>query len=234
MAQSPWTPLTNTAPHPNGGGMLLLSDGTVLAHTSSYGIYDKLTPDIHGSYINGTWTSIAPMNKTRFYYSSQILKDGRVYVAGGEYGTGGSSGETYDPLTNVWTNTPSQGQCISDANSEILEDGRVLQALVCLNGSKGTVIYDPETNTYTPGPTALGSHNESSWVKLPDNSILYVNRDLTSSERYIPSLNNWIADATVPVALYAGHETGAAILLPDGRAFFIGASRYQLVSDYSS
>jgi len=225
-----WTALTNAAPHSSGGGLLLLSDGTVLAKSTSGGssngnVYDKLTPNANGSYVNGTWSSIAAMNNTRLYYSSQVLMDGRVYVAGGEYGTGGSAGETYNPLTNVWTNCPSPGATISDANSEILPDGRVLQALV--QGSlTGTDIYNPVTNTYSSGPTAQGIHNESAWVKLPDNSILYVNRQSTSSERYIPSQNQWITDATVPVSLYDqfGLETGAGLLLPDGRAFFLGAT----------
>ncbi len=226
-----WTPIANLAPHGSGGGMLLLSDGTVLVKTfsggtDSYGtIYDRLTPNSSGSYVNGTWSSIAPMTNTRLYYSSQVLKDGRVYVAGGEYGTGGSAGEVYNPLTNTWTLTGAPGSRLSDANSEILEDGRVLQALV--NGSlTGTIIYNPATNSYSPGPTALGIHNESAWLKLPDNSILYVDRVATKSERYIPATNTWIADANVPVALYDpfGDETGGALLLPDGRALFLGAT----------
>ncbi|MEP7169632.1 MAG: T9SS type A sorting domain-containing protein [Bacteroidota bacterium] len=224
-----WTPLTNLAPDLSGGGMLLLSDGTVIVKTESGGtdgigsLWNKLTPDIHGSYLSGTWSSIAAMHSTRLYYSSQILKDGRVYVAGGEYGTGYTQGETYDPLTNVWTTNPSPG-AVSDANSAILEDGRVLQALVTGN-LKGNVIYNPLTNTYSAGPSCLGIHNESAWVKLPDNSILMVDRLSTSSERYIPSLNQWVADGTVPVALFDpfGDETGGAVMLPDGRAFFIGS-----------
>ncbi|MEO5571043.1 MAG: T9SS type A sorting domain-containing protein [Bacteroidia bacterium] len=229
-AQGTWTAVANTAPDLSGGVMLLLSDGTVIAKTESGGtdgigsLWNKLTPDIHGSYVSGTWSSIAAMHNTRLYFSSQILKDGRVYVAGGEYGTGGSLGETYDPLTNVWTNNAAIGQTVSDANSEILPDGRVLQALVTGN-LKGTTIYNPATNTYGSGPTCVGIHNECAWVKLADNSVLMVDRNTTNSERYIPSLNQWVADGTVPVALYDpwGLETGGAVLLPDGRAFFIGS-----------
>jgi hypothetical protein len=227
-----WTPLATKAPDDNLGGMLLLSDGSVIAKTKAGGsdgigsIYNRLTPDIHGSYVNGTWSSIAPMNDTRLYYSSQILMDGRVYVAGGEYGTGGAKGEVYNPLTDTWTPTPNQGQTFSDANSEILPDGRVLNALVNQGGPTATVIYNPLNNTYIPGPPTIGSHNESSWVKLADSSIIMIAIGSTSSSRYIPSLNQWIADATVPVNLYDifGFETGAALLLPDGRAFFIGAT----------
>ena len=226
-----WTSLTSAAPSASGGLMLLLSDGTVMAKSfiggaDGYGnLWNKLTPDINGSYINGTWTTLAPMHDTRLYFSSQVLKDGRVYVAGGEYGTGLAKGETYNPLTNTWTLTPAPGQNVSDANSEILSDGRILQALVAGNLT-GTIIYNPVTNTYSPGPSALGIHNESAWVKLPDNSILYIDRLSTASERYIPALNSWIADGSVPVQLYDafGDELGAALLLPDGRAFFLGSS----------
>ena len=224
-----WTALTTTAPSASGGVMLVLSDGTVMAKSSSGGasygnLWNKLTPSANGSYANGTWTTLAPMINTRLYFSSQVLTDGRVYIAGGEYGTGLQQAETYNPLTNVWTAAPSPAVNISDANSEILPDGRVLQALVA-GTLKGTTIYNPLTNTYGAGPSCLGIHNESAWLKLPDNSILMVDRLSTNSERYIPSLNTWVADATVPVALYDpfGDESGGALLLPDGRAFFIGS-----------
>lgn len=227
-----FTPLTRLAPDANGGIMLLLSDGTVMAKTFSGGgdgignVWDRLTPDINGSYLNGTWSkTIAPMHSTRLYFSSQVLKDGRVYVAGGEYGSGGSLAETYNPLTNRWTNAPAPGQFISDANSEILPSGKVLQAIVSGN-LRGNKIYDPVTNTYASAPDCNGIHNESAWVKLPDKSILFVDRGSTTSERYIFSTGTWVVDANVPVALYDpfGLETGAAFLLPDGRAFFLGST----------
>jgi hypothetical protein len=181
FAQGTWTDIATPAPNPNGGGMLLLSDGSVLCKSFGGGgdgignIYNKLTPDKNGSYVNGTWTSIAPMNKTRLYYSSQVLKDGRVYVCGGEYGSGGSYGETYDPLTNVWTMTGTVGSFVSDANSEIFEDGRVMQALVA-GTLRGNKIWDPATNLYSLGPSCIGIHNESTWIKLADGSWLMVDR----------------------------------------------------------
>jgi hypothetical protein len=231
IAQGTWTPVVANAPHPNQGVMILLTDGTVICKSTGgindgYGnVFDKLTPDINGSYANGTWSSIAGMHDTRLYFSSQVLMDGRLYVAGGEYGSGNMLGETYDPMTDLWTMNPAFGQSISDANSEILGDGKVLQAVVDGN-LDGTSSYDPSLNTYTTGPTCTGSHNESAWVKLQDNSILFMNTSSTNSERYIPSLNQWIADATVPVPLYDpfGSETGAGLLLPDGRAFYLGAT----------
>lgn len=233
IAQGTWTAVTAPCPGLSGGVMLVLSDGTVICKTYSGGtdgignLWYKLTPDVHGSYTSGTWSPITPMINTRLYFSSQVLKDGRVYVAGGEYGTGGSSAETYNPLTNIWTAAPAPGAFVSDANSEILEDGRVLQAIV--QGTpflQQTKLYSPASNAYINGPSCIGYHNESTWLKLPDNSILFVDRNAVTSERYIPAQNKWIADSNVPVALYDpyGLETGASLLLPDGRAFFIGST----------
>ena len=228
-----WTKLTNPAPETNAGVMLLLSDGTVIAKTvhasndtTEYGvIWDRLTPDSLGSYINGTWSQIAPMNYSRLYFASQVLKDGRVFVAGGEYGTGTTKAETYNPLTNTWTMAPATGQDFADANSEIMNDGRVLVGNLGGSG-KSTSFFNPTTNTWSSAPTCHGSHDESVWVKLPDNSILFVDFETTNSERYIPSLNQWVVDGIVPDSLYDPYwgESGAGFLLPDGRAFFLGAS----------
>ena len=228
-AQTTWTPLAVPAPDSSGGLMLLLPDGSVLCKTCNGGgdsvgnMWLKLSPDINGSYINGTWSKVCPMADTRLYFSSQLLKNGKVYVAGGEYGSGGSSSELYDPVTNSWTQLPNTNNYYGDANSEILDNGKVLQSH--LSTYNGIVIYDPASNTYTNGPNSLGGHDESSWVKLPDNSVLFVDIFSTNSERYIPALNQWIQDAPVPVNLYDpyGFETGPAFLLPDGRAFFMGS-----------
>lgn len=231
-AQGTWTAVAMPCPGQGGGALMLLSDGSVMCKTSAGGVdgygntWYQLKPDAQGSYINGSWTKLNAMKNTRLYFSSQMLKDGRVYVAGGEYGTGGSSGEVYNPVTDSWTQTPAPGAFVSDANSEILEDGRVLQAIV--QGSpflQQNEFYNPAVNTYNTAPSCIGFHNESSWIKLQDNSILMVDRGAQTSERYIPSLNQWIADGNVPVALYDpwGLETGAALLLPDGRGFFIGS-----------
>lgn len=228
-ATGTWQAIAANAPAPNAGVMLLLTDGTILCKTSAgptYGnVWNKLTPDIHGSYALGTWSTVAAMNDTRYYFSSQVLRDGRVYVGGGEYGTGKSTAEVYNPLTNAWTMTTAPGASLSDANSELLANGKVLQALVA-GDLRGCKIFDPSTNTYSNTISCVGIHNESAWVKLSDGSVLMVDRHSTASERYHQALNSWIVDATVPVALYDdyGFETGGAVLLPDGRAFFIGAT----------
>jgi len=231
MAVGTWTPLTHTAPS-SVDLMLLLSDGTVMVQRSGISSnWYRLTPDIHGSYVNGTWTTLAAMHDARLYFSSDVLPDGRVFVAGGEYGSAGihspnsETAEVYDPLANVWTSLPSSGKDFYDSVSKVLPSGNVLVAPVY---SGGTVIFNYKNNTWTNGPNFVRGtdQDEASWVRLPDDSILTIDPFGTNSERYIPSSNTWVNDGVVPVSLYDSFlfELGAAFLLPNGNAFFLGST----------
>lgn len=199
--------------------MELLGDGTIMVQNGGGNAWYRLTPDIHGSYANGTWTTLSSMNSTRLYNSTQVLMDGRLFTAGGEYGTGDTTAEVYDPKLNTWTLTPASGQTFSDAVSEILANGTVLVAPV--SGPDSTIIYDPLANSWTAGPATLHGQDEVPWVKLPDGSILTVDGS-SNAERYIPSLNQWVADANTPVVMYSGGETGCGHLLANGTVFFRG------------
>ena len=56
-----------------------------------------------------TWSSVANMNKARFWGAAALLQDGKVLVVGGidETGTNLRSAEIYDPATDTWTLTTS-------------------------------------------------------------------------------------------------------------------------------
>jgi Kelch motif len=119
---SAWQPLTNQAPSgPNGIQIMIQStDGSILVQSYDGQTWMKLTPDAKGSYINGTWTTVAPEPVARLYYASQIMTDGKLFVAGGEYSGPGllpnwsNTGEIYDPVANTWTVItpyPNQPNC---------------------------------------------------------------------------------------------------------------------------
>jgi hypothetical protein len=235
-----WSTLVNPAPD-NLEHVLLLSDGTVLAAQYQQTIasnWYRLVPDSFGSYLNGTWTNIAPMHYTRMFFSSTVLKDGRVFVAGGEFGTGGATAEVYNPQNNTWTVvsppasvldptkiSPSNGhtQSIADAECKVLPSGQVLICPINPKLINGTLLYDPVANSWTSGPPTLHLVDEASAVKLADGSILTVDPDKSSSERYLPALNVWTNDAsTSPAYLWDSlspfvGEQGPAFLLPDGK-----------------
>ena len=134
------------------------------------------------------------------------------------------------PLALLNTNNTATGAGqnvggFSDSGCKILPDGRVLVAPVYPATGNGTLVYDPVANSWSAGPVALTSQNEASWVKLPDDSILTIDKQSTTSERYIPSLNLWTNDGTLRANLYDNYaELGAGLLLPNGKAFFLGGN----------
>lgn len=226
-----WIPVTPLGI--DAGHMMLLSDATVMVQNGDGADWFRLTPGSTGGYTNGTWTKLASMSYPRNFYSCDLLTDGRVLVAGGEHPNGGpqlTNAEVFNPLdTSIghWALTSDAGGVqFKDSESDILPDGTVLVNPVGkgTNLTHVTMIYNPGLDSWIIGPTNLHNDGEASWVKLPDDSILTIDNSRVTSERYIPSLNQWIKDANVTVNIYANFESGAALLLPDGRAFFLGAS----------
>lgn len=260
MAGGTWVALENTAPD-SVGMMLLLPDGTIMAAnnpTSTFGAigndWYSLTPDHYGHYQDGEWARRTSANYARLFFSSQVLQNGSVFVAGGEYGSGSSTelpyAEIYNPLVNPgsgsWTQinpptsllNPTLVEGFGDAESKLLPNGSVLISPVNSTNNVKTLIYNPSANTWSLGPTSLNRQSEVSWVDLPDGSILTVDplggvngEPGTNSERFIPSLNQWFPDANLPVELWVNlsaaskvGEIGPGFLLPNGKAFFLGGT----------
>jgi len=241
-AQGTWNTLTNTAPDYNGGVMILLTNGTVMCLTEdSSGYYDSyigntwdlLTPDSTGSYLNGTWTKLSPMHDTRLYCSTWVMPDGNLYVAGGEYGTGASTGEVYNTKTNTWTyiNGVPGGYSFIDGSTENLYDGSILQGAFYSYNYSATLLFNENSNSYSIGGSCLGYHDEVSWVKLPDSSIMNIDCFSKNSERYIPKMHKWIADAKLYnyVMDFKLGETGPGFLLPNGKLFFLSDTTYSAI-----
>ena len=222
-----WTALTNQ-PAFNASTMLLLTDGTVICQAEGAKSWSRLTPDANGSYIHGSWTGIADMRNTREYFTSAVLADGRVLVAGGEYSDAGADtdkAEIYDPLADTWTSigNPGWGE-IGDAVSSVLADGRVLMGNLA---DARTALYDPATNVWTATGNMAARSNEETWTLLPDGSVMTVScANHPKAERYIPSTGRWISAGSTPVELVQSSsiEIGPAVLMPDGRVFCVGAT----------
>src|SRR5271169_316559 len=140
-AQS-WQPLTHQ-PAFAAGTALLLTDGTVMMHhedpNDGYSDWYRLTPDINGSYVNGTWSQLASLASDYgpLFFASAVLADGRLIIEGGEQNFGNyvwtNLGAIYDPLANVWTsmNPPSGWGNIGDAQSVVLANGTFMLADCC-------------------------------------------------------------------------------------------------------
>ena len=180
--------------------MLLLTDGTVLAHNANQAEWLRFTPDPKNGYAGGSWTlpdgsnSESDMTNTRQFFGTGVLQDGRVYAIGGEYSNASSSGgatslgEIYDPVSNKWTQMTTSDKpttvsfVAADCASMVLFDGRILFGSAN-TGSTQTAIWSPASSTWevagtafgTKADTKKGSCDEESWVLLRDGSVLAVN-----------------------------------------------------------
>jgi hypothetical protein len=212
----------------------------------------RLAPDSTGSYINGTWTQEASMGTERLFFPAAVLPSGKLMVLGGEFTgptntkTNINTAEIYDPIANSWAPLASFPLSnFGDDPLETLPDGRIIAGNIA---DKQTFIYDPTSNSWSQASSKLRNDrsDEESWVKLPDGSIL--SYDIFASEssgvghaqRYIPATNSWTDAGTLPFLLSSAppaptaqvpnpeglqqDELGPAVLLPDGRAFFLGAN----------
>ena len=234
---------------PDGAGIVfLLTDGTVLAQGNQGQDWWKLTPDINGSYVNGTWSQVASLaaDYDPYAMASQTLADGRVLIEGGEYNFGEFSftnmGAIYDPAQNTWTPlTPPVGWgYIGDSPSTILPDGHFL---IGRKFDTQMADLDPKTLQWTAVGVNGGKSDwfaEEGWTLMPDGTVLTADvLDNPNSERYIPSQQIWVSDGSTIANLqgppevgcipYGGGEycppgeIGPAILRPNKTVFATGA-----------
>jgi hypothetical protein len=196
-------PGTNTDYSPGGAvSPMLLTDGSVLVLNTNLSNPDyafangqvfKLTPDINGSYVNGTWSQLASLPYIPFAGAQAVLPDGRVIVQGGEFTgyTGNftltNQGAIYDPLADSWTDLPPPPffddlyatratfapHPIGDSANVILPDGTYMLADKM---SRQAALLDLQTLTWTETGTATKSdlNDEEGLTLLPNGTVLTI------------------------------------------------------------
>ena len=235
VATGSWTKLTNQ-PTFNTDSANLLTDGTVLVHQYNSNAWWKLTPDINGSYVNGTWTQLASMQAgyAPLYFANAVLPDGRVIVEGGEYNNlvpvWTNQGAIYDPVANVWTtvNPPAGWNNIGDSPGIVQADGVFMMGQGGISSTK-QVTFDASTLTWTAitNTGKADTYSEEGFGLLPNGKILTVDTDnIPNSEIYDPATLKWTsAGSTVVTLPDAGSlEIGPQILRPDGNMVAFGGT----------
>jgi hypothetical protein len=234
---------------PDGAGIgFLMTDGTTIFQGNNQSDWWKLTPDIHGSYINGTWAQVAslPSGYVPLYFAAAVLADGRLVIVGGEYNSLQfvltNLAAIYDPKANTWTalGHPKGWGYIGDSPAVVLPDGKFM---VGRKLDERMAVLDPKTLTWTElGSTGKRDFNaEEGWTLMPDGSVLtYDVKDAPHSEKYIYSMGKWFTAGSTIVDLHSPHqggcipypggcyhapgEVGPGILQTDGTVFATGSA----------
>jgi hypothetical protein len=237
-----------THPAPDGAEtVMLLTDGRALVQGNNDSDWWTLTPDINGSYQNGTWTQAAslPAGYSPYAQAQAVNIDGRVIIEGGEYNFGNfaftNQGAVYDPVANTWTMQPPPPQFdfIGDSPSVVLTNGKFVL------GQKMTMRM-AELDPYTLQWTSLAStgksdwNAEEGWTLLPNGTFLTADvKNSPNSEHYDRTTQTWIQDGSTQALLMGPPEVGCingqwgtycppgeigpAVLRPDGTVFATGA-----------
>ncbi|REK19401.1 MAG: kelch-like protein [Planctomycetota bacterium] len=111
--------------------MALLDDGRVLVVGGAAG---ENTPNRHLDSVEvfdpktERWSDAAPLREGRWGPTVDVLRDGRVLVAGGAFAPIGArkSTELFDPATGAWSDAGDLAQARNGHRSIMLPDGRVL------------------------------------------------------------------------------------------------------------
>ena len=208
-----WKRITDPPAAPSN--MLLLTNGEIMTLTSDRGpnigmpdrsqVWMRLSADVNGDYSNGTWRFTAPMAIPRLFFASNIVRDTRLIVIGGEYSglnlqpnwTG--TGEAYNPATDTWNDiAPHPEQQFGDVPTILLDGDRILAGSL---STRNTWIYHYPTDIWEENPIPKvynDPSDEETWVKLPGGRIL--NYDLFQSIRipngqfaeiFDPITNSW-------------------------------------------
>ena len=216
-----------------------MTDGSVLVQDAfNLNQWWKLTPDINGSYVNGTWSQIASMPATYApsVYASWMLMDGRFFVMGAEFNEGTSPdsdlGDVYDPTTNKWTDLhgPADWTEIGDNPSSLLANGKLFATdEFGTIDSTGTAngIWDPVANTWAVNNSnfKLDQNDEEQATLLPDRTLLVVDAWTPSkAEKFIPWLNKYVAAGTLPNDPQGSGEPGPVIGMYNGKALVLGGN----------
>jgi hypothetical protein len=246
-AGSPWQPVTATSPASSLSAPLLLTDGTVLVQETCSSNWYKLTPDINGSYTDGSWSAIAPLPSgyAPLYFASQILPDGRLIINGGEYNfcspVWTTLGAIYDPLADSWTPVapPSGWTTIGDAESVVLANGTYMLASCCDSPFHAALLNASTLTWTTTGSDKFDVYDEEGWTLLPDGTVMTADGYVpipgsigcgTNTERYTPLTGTWASAGASPVQLSdckgtedsggPSYEVGPQVLRADGSVVF--------------
>jgi len=229
-----WTQKTDIQSGGRFGSITAVVDGKIYVMGGMGGetlveVYDPSTD---------TWTQKASMLRKRIFSGAGVV-NGKVYVIGGNMSGQGDSHafvEEYDPLTDTWTEKASM-PTPRDRVSTAVVGGKIYamggtqwDSEANIGKSVPTVeVYDPTTDTWTPGATmptsrclgGVGTVNDRVYVlggqTDPTTGVL------CSVLEYDPATDTWTEKCPMP----ARTTWGAAVVHNDMVYVFGGADSHR-------
>jgi len=221
---APQTPTLTLWP----SGKVLIEGQSGASGAARAALYDPAT---------GTWTATGNPVAPRYYDSATLLKNGKVFVAGGNTNTSSSTTtinttEMYDPATGTWSPGPNLLSTRARHTATLLPNGKVLIAGGMTNyldnstATNTTELYDPATNTITAGPSFAGNRKGHQAILLGANDKVLLAGGVSDTQVarddanvYDPKTNSWskAGTMTTPRGYFAVAE-----MLPGGRVLAAG------------
>lgn len=210
-------------------GRILLVGGLSIFDTPAFSSVELFDP------VNNSWSPAAPLKTGRARHTATLLPNGKVLVTGGStlgiFSNAIETTELYDPATNSWSDVAPMGEVRCGHKAVLLPSGKVF----VVGGRNSTTdasrylvtteLYDPLTNSWSPGiilPTPLTG---SKSLLLPNGNVLLIGgydgvNVLSTCHLYDPSTNS-LAPA---IPLPAGRLIHTATLLPSGNVLVTGGA----------
>ena len=188
---------------------------------------------------NGAWTNVGNMAARRIDFTSTLLQNGKVLIAGGRP----SSSETltnftelYDPNSRTWSttgtlNTPRLKLELPTEFMVTLQNGKALIAGgmdANFNSIGSAELFDPTTGTWSYTGNLNTSRRDASLILLDDGRALSVGgasgslsdrNYLSSAELYNPATGTWSFTAN---NLPLPRDGANMIKLPGGKVLVMG------------
>ena len=219
-----------------------------------------MATSIYDSYTH-TFQAGPNLSVPRVLHTSTGLNDGRILITGGLDGVATfnwGDAEIYDPSNGTMTALTSTMQGPRGGHTAtLLDDGRVLitggntvfagaagaPSIQIYNTAHSQVdIFDPTTNTFTPGPNMLEKRAGHGAVKLPDGRVLVAGGISDGSlfpiinipvpvyaqgaEIYDPATNSWAPTGVLSFDRFIGNME----VLPSGNVLYCGGANGGLLS----